>query len=106
MRHREKLTEVIKREAAKYIAENANRSPLITVTDAIMPSKTEKIKILVTVYPVEKEEPALEFLERHRRDLYATLKERIRARALPDIKFGIDGGEKNRQRIDQISANM
>lgn len=106
MRHREKLAEAIKREAAKYIAENANRSPLITVTDAIMPSKTEKIKILVTVYPETREQAALEYLDRNRWDLYETLKERIRSRALPDIKFAIDGGEKNRQRIEQISANM
>jgi hypothetical protein len=56
----------------------------------------------LSVYPESAEEPALAFAQRNRTELSDFFKKRVKALP-PHIEFFIDKGEKNRQRLDQLS---
>lgn len=68
-----------------------------------MSKDLHKADILITVYPEENEEKVLNYLKRKQGLLARYLKNNSRIGVLPFLTFGIDGGEKNRQRIDELS---
>ncbi|MCI5108529.1 MAG: ribosome-binding factor A [Candidatus Pacebacteria bacterium] len=98
-----RLTEYVKEEVSNYIARESNHSSLITVTRVILDTPLKTGTILVTVYPEEKEEEVINFLKRNRSDIRDYLRKHIKARIIPFIDFEIDGGEKNRIRLDELS---
>jgi ribosome-binding factor A len=88
--------------AAKYIAEEAGRTTLITPTRANISPDRKNATIFFSVFPTEEGEHALAFLTRHRDDFRESLK-KARFGVLPFVKFELDYGELNRQRLDDIS---
>ena len=98
----EKVRELLRHLAAQFIAEEANKTPLITVTDVRISSAMREVAILVTVYPESGEEAALAYLLRKRADFRTFVKANARMQRLPRFDFGIDRGEKHRQRIDEL----
>lgn len=101
--HDEKLAEKIKRSAAEFIAREAGRRTLITVTGVNLSANDKSATILVTMIPESEEKEALDFLKRHRADFRAFFKKDVRSRDIPFVDFAIDYGERNRQKIDSIS---
>lgn len=89
--------------AAGYIAREAGRSTLITPTRTELSKNRRDATIYVSVYPTEESDHALSFLVRHK-DLFRDyLKKTSRLAVLPYIAFEIDYGERNRQRLDELS---
>lgn len=88
--------------AAEFLAREANRQSLITVTDAMLSEDGKRGRIFLTVLPDSAETAALDFANRHRGEFADFFKTRVKA-ALPHIEFVIDKGEKMRQRLDEIS---
>ncbi len=102
----EKLRELFMHTAAIFLQENSNGSALLPVTNAVVSPNGKYATIFFTVFPVDKEKTALEFAKRKRPEFKAFVKEKVRMRVLPMFDFEIDGGEKNRQKIDDISREL
>lgn len=99
----EKEEHILTRLAADYIAREAGRSTLITPTRTILGSDRKTATIYVSVYPTDQTEHALAFLVRHK-DLFRDyMKKHSRLAILPYVRFEFDEGERNRQRLDELS---
>lgn len=98
-----KAAEMLTHLAAEYIAREAGRESLITPTRADLSPDRKNVTIYVSVFPDSAEKLALDFLTRHK-DLFRDyLKDHSRLGILPYIKFDLDYGERNRQRLDELS---
>lgn len=89
--------------ATKFIEAESNRLSLITVTDVSLADKAKRATIMFTVFPETAEKAALDFLKRQRAEFREYVKNKSRLSMIPFFDFAIDQGEKNRQKIDQIS---
>lgn len=96
------LTEVI----AKFIREEANTNPLITVTNLIISSDYGHVRVLITTIPDSKEQEALIFLKRKGSELREYIKKHARLKHIPHLDFDIDYGERHRQHIDEIAQKI
>lgn len=92
--------------AAKYIAREANRNTLITPLRTDIGSDRKNATIYVSVYPTEEGQHALTFLTRHKDLFREYLKKAARLGTLPYIRFELDYGELNRQRLDELSREV
>ncbi len=99
----EKMREAIRHAAAEFMAIESNRTSLITVTNVHLTPKGDRATILVSVFPDSKEKEALEFVSRTGGALRDFISKRISFQRLPYISFALDIGEKNRQKIDELS---
>lgn len=102
-RRQEKIEELLRHIAAQFFQEIAGTQSLITVTRTSVSRDLRKATIYITVLPVEKEGEALHFVKRHGHELRTRAKQSLSTRTLPFFDFEIDYGEKNRQRIEEIS---
>ncbi len=97
------MQEAVREVAAEFLAREANRNSLMTVTRAVLATDGKSCIIYISVFPTTAEVPALAFANRNRTELSTFFKKRIRSRLPPHIEFAIDTGEKNRQRLDELS---
>ena len=92
--------------AGEFIAREA-RNPavngLITVTRAELTSDFKNVTIFLSVLPQTLEKAALAFAKRARSDFRGYVREHSFFHPIPIIDFEIDYGEKNRQRIDELT---
>ncbi len=95
--------EVIHRLAAEFIRAESTKSSLITVTRVEISPTGKEAKIFFTTLPETQEDTALKFLERKNPEFKSYLREHSRIGFIPHIDFHIDYGERNRQRLDEIS---
>ncbi|HVZ76174.1 MAG TPA: ribosome-binding factor A [Candidatus Paceibacterota bacterium] len=101
--HHDRLENALREGAAEFLAREANRTSLVTVTRVMLSEDTKRAHIFITVLPDSAEEGALQFANRNRTELRDFLKSRIKGGIPGDIIFEIDLGEKNRQRLDELS---
>jgi len=107
MEHRaEKIGNNIKELLSAFIEENSNRQSMITITNVFLTSDFKRVTLFVTVFPEQAETAALDFLKRQRREAREYLKKTTRLGRVPFLDFIIDGGEKARQHIDDISRGL
>ncbi len=99
----EKVESLIVELAAAFLEEEANPSPLITVTRAIISPDLKRVTVYLSVFPTEKEENAVEFASRKATEFRKYIAEHARLRVVPFITFELDRGERNRQRLDELS---
>jgi ribosome-binding factor A len=100
----ERVKDQLKQLAAKFLSLEGNMSSLITITQVVMSKDRKSATIFFTVFPEQFEKTALEFAKRKRSEFKHYVKENVRFGKIPFIEFAIDAGEKNRQRIDEISS--
>jgi ribosome-binding factor A len=101
-----KIQEVLREIVSTFINGETNKTSLITVTRVDVSPNLSTCDIYVTVFPESAEESALNFLKRKRIDTKDAIKKRMHMRKIPFVDFKIDEGEKNRQRIQDISSNL
>lgn len=99
----DKLKELIRELAAEFFSRESNRQSLITVTGVEIYSRGSRAVILVTVMPEDQEETAIGFMHRQLTDFREHVMSRARLMRVPYFEVRIDKGEKNRQRLDEIS---
>lgn len=99
----EKVAEVIREFAGKFLLEEAGSKSLITVTNIKIGGDLKHATVYFTVYPEDGEKSALDFAKRKRSEFKEYLKDNSGLARIPQIDFEIDLGEKNRQLIDNIS---
>jgi len=101
----EKVANLIKELSAQFLGRENNKTSLITITSCTVSPDLKSATIFMTVLPDSKENSALGFAKRKRRDLRKFLKENIQIKTIPFIDIQIDKGEKNRQKIDELLRN-
>ncbi|MCX6752493.1 MAG: ribosome-binding factor A [Candidatus Nomurabacteria bacterium] len=105
MERKEKVANYLKEATAEFLERENNGTSLITVTSATCSPDLKKATIFITVFPTEKEKPALEFAKRKRGELREFLKKTMTTKNIPFVDIAIDLGEKHRQKIDELLRN-
>lgn len=100
----EKMEGALREVAAEFLAREAGPQSLITVTGVRLNDDGSHGAVLITVLPEDKETEALAFANRQRTELRHFFEKRVRGMRLPHIEFAIDRGEKNRQRLDELTS--
>ena len=98
----EKLKDMIKEVAAKFLNIESNRVSMVTVTNVRISKDSKYATIFFTAFPSDKEKAALDFAKRKRAEFRDFAKKNITARRIPFFDFEIDAGEKHRQKIDSV----
>ena len=104
-RRQTQVAETLAHLAADYFARESNRESLITITRADVSPDLKNIIIFFSVLPEDKEQSALHFARRSRTDFRDFVKKHASMKFLPTIDFQLDYGEKNRQRIDDLTRS-
>lgn len=97
------INSLLARLAAEYIHAHASSASLITVTHADVSPDAKNATIYVSVLPESYEQSALDFLRRSRAELRDFIKQNTKLRVLPFLEVELDYGEKNRQRVEEVS---
>lgn len=100
----ERIQEAVREIAAEFIAKEAGPQSLITVTRVMLSNDAKQATIFITVLPDSAEDVALAFVQRNRRELAEFFRTRVRGAFPPHFEFVLDRGEKNRQRLDELSS--
>ena len=105
MQHGSRHTQVanlIKEQAARFIAAEANTDPMITVTRTDISPDYRNATVFITTLPEGREHDALIFLKRHGRELRRFIMKQSNLKIIPNLTFKLDVGERHRQHIDEI----
>lgn len=100
--HNEKLEEAITRESAMFFEREGNKTALITVTRTVLTKRGNGATLFISVFPVDKETAAMDFVSRNLGELRKALRERIQSRAIPSLKAVPDHGERTRDEINKL----
>ena len=102
--HRDvQLSETIAHLAGDFFARESNGQSLVTVTRADVSHDLKTVTVYFSVLPEKYEEAVLNFAKRKRTDFREYLKKHSVLRYLPTIDFALDMGEKNRQKIEELT---
>ena len=101
-----KLEEMIKQLAAKFIEIEADRTSLITVMRADISPDLKNSTIFISVLPDNQAEAALNFCKRKMTEFKQYAKKNMNLKIIPYFSVELDMGEKNRQRIEEISSGI
>jgi len=96
------LTEI----AAKFVRQEANTDPLITITRTTVAPDYRRATIYFTTIPDEKQQDALVFLKRNGGEMRQFIKKNSNLKIIPHVDFAIDYGERHRQHIDEIAREI
>lgn len=100
----EKIENRIKELAATFIERENSGASLITVTRVLTSPDNKYAKIMITVLPKNKEQAAWGFVKRNLGDMRKYIMKELNINPIPFLEVEIDGGEKNRQKIDELLA--
>ncbi len=98
----ERMQEIVREVAAQFLAREANRNTLLTVTRTEISTDGKRVNIFLTALPDSYEEQAVAFANRNRSEFSDFFKKKVKALP-PHVEFVIDKGEKNRLRLDELS---
>ncbi len=99
----ERLREALREIAAEFLVREAGPQSLVTVTRAHVSEDGKHGTIFITVLPESAEQAAADFANRNRSEFSDFFKKRVKGALPPHVEFVIDKGEKNRQRLDELS---
>ncbi|MEX2010217.1 MAG: ribosome-binding factor A [Parcubacteria group bacterium] len=99
----DRIEEVIHRLAAEYVRDEATSASLLTITRVELNPSGKDAVIFFTTLPEKEEDTALKFLERKSPEFKIYLRDKSRIGIMPHVRFRIDYGERNRQRLDELS---
>jgi ribosome-binding factor A len=92
--------------AARFVQQEANTNPLITITRVDISPDLKRAIIFFTTIPDGKEQDALIFLKRSGSEMRQYLKENARLKRIPNLEFMLDAGERHRQHIDEVMRDI
>jgi ribosome-binding factor A len=99
------ISETFAHLAADFFARESNRQSLVTVTRADVSPDLKNVTIFFTVLPESYEATVLNFAKRNRTEFRQYVKSHAAMKFLPTFDFEVDYGEKNRQRIDDLTRS-
>ena len=101
-----KVAALLSELAAKYIQQEANTDPLITITHADVSKDYKNATVFFTTIPEDRQADALVFLKRSAGNLRHYVRKHMRIKVIPHIDFQIDYGERHRQYTDEKFTEM
>ncbi len=99
----ERLGDMIRELAARFLQAESNRTSLITVTHVTVFDKGKQATIYITVMPEDKEAMALDFAKRMRGEFRQYVLSHSKIGRIPFFNFELDLGEKTRQKLDILT---
>ncbi|HEU0085434.1 MAG TPA: ribosome-binding factor A [Candidatus Paceibacterota bacterium] len=102
MSRKDNMQSLVKEVTARFLGEEGNGTSLITVTNCLISEDMKRGTVFITVLPEDKENAAIGFAKRKRREIREVLKKSLNTKIVPFIDIEIDRGEKNRQKIDEL----
>lgn len=103
MRRRDQVEETIAHLAGEFLARESGVKALITVTRAEMSDNYKQATIYLSVLPHTMEEEVMIFARRARSDFHDYVRDRSFFHPTPTVDFQLDWGERNRQRVDELT---
>ncbi len=100
---REIVAEILRRLAAKFAHDEGSPASLLTITRVELSPTGKEAKIFFTTLPESQEDTALKFLIRKTPEFKRYIRDESRISIVPHVDFKIDYGERNRQRLDELS---
>lgn len=97
-----RVESLIREIVAKYISQEANTNPLITITRVSISPDYHKATVFFTTIPKEKENDALIFMKRNGKEMRTFVKKNSNSKIIPFLEFMVDYGERHRQDIDEV----
>lgn len=97
-----KVAALLAETTARFVLQEANTDPLITITRAEVSPDLKRATIFFTTIPEDKEGNALIFMKRSGGELRRYLATHMRLHHIPHLEFMIDYGERHRQHIDEL----
>ena len=102
----DKLEGILHRLAAEFIRDEGGKSSLITVTRVELNPSGKDAVIFFTTIPESEEDTALKFLVRKSPEFKFKVTRESRIGFPPHIRFKIDYGERNRQKLDELGKGI
>ncbi len=102
----DRAASLIKEIVAKFIQQEANTNPMITVTHVTVSPDYRRVTVYVTTIPDGRESDALVFLKRSAGEMRGFVKKKSNLKIIPHLEFAYDYGEKHRQHIDEIAREI
>ncbi len=103
-RKHDRMQSLICRLSAEYLAREGGDKSLITVTRATLSEDRKYATIFFSAFPESYEGEAMSFVKRKAGDIREYLECHARMGHVPFLRFELDLGEKNRQKIETLSA--
>ena len=103
---KERTGEIIHRLAAEFVRDNASKASLLTITRVELSPTGKEAKVFFTTIPETSQNTALKFLERKSIEFKRYVRDKSSLGIVPHVDFMIDFGERNRQRLDEISREL
>jgi len=101
----EKVKSLLQREISQILLKEIEfPGSLVTVTGVSLTPDFSKAKVLITVFPEQKEKDVLKKLKEESSFIRFTLGKKLTLKPIPKISFEIDEGAKNLYLIDKFSA--
>ena len=101
-----KFKELLRELAAEYFSRESNRTSLITITDVELRSRNSRATILFTVMPESEEQAVHDFMHRQLTEFREYVGSHSKIMRIPFFEVAVDKGEKNRQRLDEVSRKL
>jgi len=103
-----KVNELIKQLAGELVLREVDfgKDVLVTVTRVETSRDLRYSKVLITVFPNDKERNVLEVLEKEIFGIQRMLNKKLNMRPIPKIHFEIDRVEKEAARIEELLAQV
>ena len=92
--------------AAEFILREATSASLITVTRVALSDTAKVANIYFTTLPDAEQDTALKFLQRKAPEFKDYARDHSRVGMLPELRFQIDYGERNRQKLDTLTSGL
>ena len=102
-RKHDRLVSLIGRLCAEYFSRESETKSLLTITNVALSVDGKYATILFTVFPEETEQSVLLIVKRKAGEARRFIEEHTRVGHVPFLSFKLDRGEKNRQKIEEIS---
>ena len=75
---------------------------LVSITACTVSGNVRSARVFITVYPENAEEKALLAIHELQKELRDFLKKGTRMKTIPDVRFIIDKGEQQREKISKL----
>ncbi len=96
------LRQALMQALGDYVTRSSNRKSLVTVTDCQISRDRAYATFSISVYPENDTGEMLAFLDRHRDDARDYIREHVRTRTIPFVRYRSDAGEIHRSRIYEV----
>mgnify|MGYP001614615794 CR=1 FL=1 len=95
----DKINELLRELSAEFLERESNQTSLITVTRASISPDLKRATVFITVLPESREDFALDFAKRKRKELREYIRDRSKFRILPFLDVDLDRSEKALQKL-------